>query len=205
MHDIKIHDVSFSYAGSDKLVLKDINVNVEGGEFVCILGQSGCGKSTLLRLIAGLEDCTTGEILVDGEKIHGASLNRGVVFQDYGLFPWKTAGANITLALKKKFPDWDKNHLKERTIELLKAVGLDESVYRKYPKELSGGMKQRCAIASAFGIDPPILLMDERFLNRDYRNLFPREWNDACTCTLGNVEKHLQAFWDVSEENDIIC
>ena len=87
----------------------------------------------------------------------------GVVFQDYGLFPWKTAGANITLALKKKFPDWDKNHLKERTIELLKAVGLDESVYRKYPKELSGGMKQRCAIASAFGIDPPILLMDEPF------------------------------------------
>ena len=110
-----------------------------------------------------LEECTTGEILVDGEKIHGASLNRGVVFQDYGLFPWKTAGANITLALKKKFPDWDKNHLKERTIELLKAVGLDESVYRKYPKELSGGMKQRCAIASAFGIDPPILLMDEPF------------------------------------------
>ena len=90
-------------------------------------------------------------------------MNRGVVFQDYGLFPWKTAGANITLALKKKFPDWDKNHLKERTIELLKAVGLDESVYRKYPKELSGGMKQRCAIASAFGIDPPILLMDEPF------------------------------------------
>lgn len=62
MHDIKIHDISFSYAGSDKLVLKDINVDVEGGEFVCILGQSGCGKSTLLRLIAGLEDCTTGEI-----------------------------------------------------------------------------------------------------------------------------------------------
>lgn len=138
MHDIKIHDVSFSYAGSDKLVLKDINVDVEGGEFVCILGQSGCGKSTLLRLIAGLEDCTTGEILVDGEKIHGASLNRGVVFQDYGLFPWKTAGANITLALKKKFPDWDKNHLKERTIELLKAVGLDESVYRKDKKKNIG-------------------------------------------------------------------
>ena len=120
-------------------------------------------KEYFVRLIAGLEECTTGEILVDGEKIHGASLNRGVVFQDYGLFPWKTAGANITLALKKKFPDWDKNHLKERTIELLKAVGLDESVYRKYPKELSGGMKQRCAIASAFGIDPPILLMDEPF------------------------------------------
>lgn len=163
MHDIKIHDVSFAYTGSDKLILKDINVDVEGGEFVCILGQSGCGKSTLLRLIAGLETCTTGEITVDGQKINGASLERGVVFQDYGLFPWKTAGANITLALKKKFPDWDKSHLKERTLELLKAVGLDESVYRKFPKELSGGMKQRCAIAGAFGIDPPILLMDEPF------------------------------------------
>ena len=103
MHDIKIHDVSFAYTGSDKLILKDINVDVEGGEFVCILGQSGCGKSTLLRLIAGLETCTTGEITVDGQKITGASLERGVVFQDYGLFPWKTAGANITLALKKSF------------------------------------------------------------------------------------------------------
>ena len=97
VHDIKIHDVSFAYTGSDKLILKDINVDVEGGEFVCILGQSGCGKSTLLRLIAGLETCTTGEITVDGQAITGASLERGVVFQDYGLFPWKTAGANITL------------------------------------------------------------------------------------------------------------
>lgn len=102
MHDIKIHDVSFSYAGSDKLVLKDINVDVEGGEFVCILGQSGCGKSTLLRLIAGLEDCTTGEILVDGEKIHGASLNRGVVFQDYGLFPWKNSRSQYNVGIKKE-------------------------------------------------------------------------------------------------------
>ena len=163
MHDIKIQNVSFSYEGSGKLILKDINIDVEGGEFVCILGQSGCGKSTLLRLIAGLETCTTGQIMVDDQPITGASLERGVVFQDYGLFPWMTAGANITLALKKKFSSWNKKQLKERTIELLKAVGLDESVYRKYPKELSGGMKQRCAIAGAFGIDPPILLMDEPF------------------------------------------
>ena len=163
MHDIKIHDVSFSYAGSDKLVLKDINVDVEGGEFVCILGQSGCGKSTLLRLIAGLEECTTGEILVDGEKIHGASLNRGVVFQDYGLFPWMSAGENILLALKQRYPKRDKKELKEIAVNMIKAVGLDESIYKKLPKELSGGMKQRCAIAQAFSIDPPILLMDEPF------------------------------------------
>ena len=159
--NITVNNLSFSYGL--KQLLKNINLTIPFKSHIFFYGKSGCGKSTLLRLIAGLEDCTTGEILVDGEKIHGASLNRGVVFQDYGLFPWKTAGANITLALKKKFPDWDKNHLKERTIELLKAVGLDESVYRKYPKELSGGMKQRCAIASAFGIDPPILLMDEPF------------------------------------------
>lgn len=163
MNEVKIQDLSFSYKDSDKLILKDINIEIEPGEFVCILGQSGCGKSTLLRLLAGLESCTTGSITVDGEEITGASLNRGVVFQDYGLFPWMTAGANITLALKKKFPAMSKTELRDKTFELIKSVGLDESVYKKYPKQLSGGMKQRCAIASAFGIDPPILLMDEPF------------------------------------------
>ena len=163
MHDIEIRNISFSYKDSEKIILKDINMDVKSGEFVCILGQSGCGKSTLLRLLAGLEQCSEGEIRVDNEVITGASLNRGVVFQDYGLFPWMTAGANITLALKKRYPEWNKNRLKERTLELLRAVGLDETVYRKYPKALSGGLKQRCAIASAFGIDPPILLMDEPF------------------------------------------
>ena len=158
MQRVQISDLSFSYKGSDKLILKDINMNVEAGEFVCILGQSGCGKSTLLRLLAGLESCTTGEIKVGGQAVNRASLERGVVFQDYGLFPWMTAGENISLALKKKFPSWDKVKIKNRAIELLEAVGLDENSYKKYPKELSGGMKQRCAIASAFGIDPPILV-----------------------------------------------
>lgn len=163
MSYIKIEDLSFAYKGTDKLILKDINLEVEHGEFVCILGQSGCGKSTLLRLLAGLEQKSTGELTVDNETITKASLNRGVVFQDYGLFPWMTAGENILLALKKKYKDQDKESLKKRVMELLVAVGLDESVYKKYPKELSGGMKQRCAIASAFGINPPILLMDEPF------------------------------------------
>ena len=167
MQRVQISDLSFSYKGSDKLILKDINMNVEAGEFVCILGQSGCGKSTLLRLLAGLESCTTGEIKVGGQAVNRASLERGVVFQDYGLFPWMTAGENISLALKKKFPSWDKVKIKNRAIELLEAVGLDENSYKKYPKELSGGMKQRCAIASAFGIDPPILLMDEPFAALD--------------------------------------
>lgn len=163
MSNLKIKDLSFSYPGSDKLILKDISVNVTDGEFVCILGQSGCGKSTLLRLIAGLEKPTTGELLVDDKAIEGASLDKGVVFQDYGLFPWMTAGENILLALKQKYPKRDKKELKEIAVNMLKAVGLDESVYRKLPKELSGGMKQRCAIAQSFSIDPPMLLMDEPF------------------------------------------
>lgn len=163
MHDIQIKDLSFSYEEGSKLILKDINVEVNAGEFVCILGQSGCGKSTLLRLLAGLEKPTTGELLINGEAIKGASLNRGVVFQDYGLFPWMTAGENILLALKQCFPEKDKTELQQIAMDMIKAVGLDEAVYKKLPKELSGGMKQRCAIAQAFGMNPPILLMDEPF------------------------------------------
>ncbi len=163
MSDIKINGLSFSYQGSDKLILKDIDIEVNAGEFVCILGQSGCGKSTLLRLLAGLEIPTTGSLFIEGEPITGASLKRGVVFQDYGLFPWMTAGENIMLALKQCFPKQDKKELKKVALDMLKEVGLEESVYKKLPKELSGGMKQRCAIAQAFSTNPPILLMDEPF------------------------------------------
>ena len=161
MSGIQIKDLSFAYEAGGKLILKDINTEIGEGEFVCILGQSGCGKSTLLRLLAGLETATTGEILSDGVAIGEPSLNKGVVFQDYGLFPWMSAGENILLALKQRYPKRDKKELKEIAVNMIKAVGLDESIYKKLPKELSGGMKQRCAIAQAFSIDPPILLMDE--------------------------------------------
>ena len=134
MENIKINQLSFSYEDNGKLILKDINIEVQAGEFVCILGQSGCGKSTLLRLLAGLLKPTSGELLIGGKKVEGASLERGVVFQDYGLFPWMTAGENILLALKQRFPGRTKQEL-----------------------------KQRCAIAQAFSMDPPILLMDEPF------------------------------------------
>ena len=158
-----VKNLSFAYAGTDRLILKDIDMDVNAGEFVCLLGQSGCGKSTFLRLLAGLERPTTGEIALGGQPVTGASLERGVVFQDYGLFPWMTAGENIMLALRQRFPQRDKKELKQVALEMLQRVGLDESVYRKLPKELSGGMKQRCAIARAFSIDPPVLLMDEPF------------------------------------------
>ena len=91
---VKINDLSFAYE-EGKVILDNINLNADKGEFICILGQSGCGKSTLLRLIAGLELPSSGTVCIDGEQVTGASLSRGVVFQDYGLFPWMTAGKNI--------------------------------------------------------------------------------------------------------------
>jgi NitT/TauT family transport system ATP-binding protein len=160
---ISIKNLSFSYEGGERLVLQDISLEAKQGDFICILGQSGCGKSTMLRLLAVLEKPTTGELLLDDTPVVKAGLDRGIVFQDYSLFPWMTAGENLMIALKQRFPQRKKSELKQIVIEKLREVGLDESTYKKLPKELSGGMKQRCAIAQAFGIDPPILLMDEPF------------------------------------------
>ncbi len=161
MLEVTVNHLSFAY--EKELVLGDISLQAKAGDFICLLGQSGCGKSTLLRLLAGLEKPSSGFIAVEGEPITGASLSRSVVFQDYGLFPWMKAGENITLALKQKFPQMSKQELKEKAIQAIESVGLKAEIYSKFPKELSGGMKQRCAIARAFIIDPPILLMDEPF------------------------------------------
>lgn len=164
MFKVEAKNVSFAYPDApDKLVLDSVGMQVEEGEFVCLLGQSGCGKSTFLRLLAGLNKPTQGELLVDGKPIDGPSLERSVVFQDYGLFPWMSAGENIVLAMKQRYPDRNNKELKEEAIDMLRRVGLKSEVFNKLPKELSGGMKQRCAIARSFAIDPPILLMDEPF------------------------------------------
>lgn len=163
MRDVRIENLTFSYNGSDKIVLEDINLEIGEGEFVCILGQSGCGKSTMLRLLAGLEHPTRGQIVLDGKLIKGASLERSVVFQDYGMFPWKSAGENILLALRQKYPKEKKSRLKEIALDAIRDVGLKDEVFDMYPKQLSGGMQQRCAIARSFSIDPPFLLMDEPF------------------------------------------
>lgn len=163
MNDITVNGLSFRYADSDQLILQDVSMRVREGDFVCLLGQSGCGKSTFLRLMAGLEAPSSGSICVDGQPIDGTSLERSVVFQDYGLFPWMSAGENIVLALRQRFPEKSKAECRGIARRALREVGLKDEVFGKYPKSLSGGMKQRCAIARSFSMNPPILLMDEPF------------------------------------------
>lgn len=161
MSAIAVSNLCFSY--DDEVVLQDISMRIPSGEFVCLLGESGCGKSTFLRLMAGLAKPDAGDIRIDDRLVEEAGLDRGVVFQDYSLFPWLTVGRNILIALRQKFHDAPDKELKERILQGLVDVGLDEGVYNKYPFELSGGMKQRCAICRAFALDPPVLLMDEPF------------------------------------------
>lgn len=162
-NDVTVRNVAFKYDKSESFIFNDVNMEVPAGQFVCILGKSGCGKSTLLRLLAGLEKPTRGEIVIGEKPVKGASLNQGVVFQDYGLYPWMTAGRNIEIALEQKYPEWTKEERTKLTKKVIKEVGLNEQVYKMLPKELSGGMQQRCAIARAFALDPPVLLMDEPF------------------------------------------
>lgn len=192
MSEIKIKDLSFAYPDQpDRFILQDISVEIEQGEFVCLLGQSGCGKSTLLRLLAGLNEPTRGEISVNGEVIKGADFNRSVVFQDYGLFPWMTAGENIMLALRQKYPKKSKAELKKITEEMIEQVGLKKEVLDKFPKALSGGMKQRCAIARSLSMNPPILLMDEPFGALD-------------AVTRAKLQDLLVALWDNEEEKKTV-
>lgn len=146
--------------GQSLPVLQGIDLNVLPGEFVSIVGASGCGKSTLLRLIVGLEDDFDGQIRLDGDPVSGTSLERGIVFQDHRLFPWKTVEQNILLALKNSH--LDKREKTERVAEHIELVGLG-GFEHAYPHQLSGGMAQRAAIARALITRPKVLLLDEPF------------------------------------------
>ncbi len=140
--------------------LRDINLHVETGEFVCAVGASGSGKSTLLRLIAGLDFPTSGKITVDNEVVTGPGVDRGLVFQKYTLYPWMTVQKNVEFGLKLLGISAQKR--REVASYYLEIVGLADFA-RSLPKELSGGMKQRVAIARALATKPKILLMDEPF------------------------------------------
>jgi len=142
------------------VVLKDINMTIEWGEFICAVGASGSGKSTLLRQIAGLDQPSGGEVRIDGEKVTGPGPDRGMVFQHYTLYPWMNVQENAEFGLKLQ--GLPKNQRRERASYYLDVVGLT-SFAKSLPKELSGGMKQRVAIARALASEPKVLLMDEPF------------------------------------------
>jgi NitT/TauT family transport system ATP-binding protein/sulfonate transport system ATP-binding protein len=140
--------------------LARIDVAIEHGEFVCLIGASGCGKSTLLRIVAGFEEPTTGEVTVDGKPVTGPGSDRGMVFQDYALFPWMTVKQNIGFGPRQRqLPRKEVDGIAD---EFVRLVGLEQAASR-YPNQLSGGMKQRVAIARVLANNANILLMDEPF------------------------------------------
>lgn len=165
---IEIKNLSLSYESEDTTyeALKNINLTINRGEFICIVGSSGCGKSTLLSVLEGLHTATSGSVKINGKEIHGAGVERAVVFQSYSLFPWMTALENVAFAVyqteKKRGKKVSKKEAAETALSFLRKVDLT-GFENKLPGELSGGMQQRVAIARAMACDPEILLMDEPF------------------------------------------
>lgn len=177
MGNLEIRDLGQSFARDEKTrlkVLEHLSLDVSDKEFVCILGSSGCGKTTLLRLIAGLDEAESGNIVLDGEEIRGPNPKVGFVFQEYSLFPWRTVIDNIAFGLEMKgVPAEERNRIAERYLELVNLTQFRNS----YPSELSGGMRQRVAVARALALDPVLLLMDEPFgaLDAQTRNMLQKE------------------------------
>ncbi|GAA4972664.1 ABC transporter ATP-binding protein [Actinoplanes utahensis] len=155
---------TFTSRGRTVTALQNIDLDVHAGEFLVIVGPSGCGKSTLLDLLGGLATASSGRILVDGEPVTGPGLDRGIVFQQYALLPWRTAQGNIEFGLEAKGVGRKQRAGQAR--EYLDLVGL-AGFHDRYPHELSGGMKQRVAIARSLAFDPDVLLMDEPFAALD--------------------------------------
>ncbi|WP_436897843.1 ABC transporter ATP-binding protein [Acinetobacter gyllenbergii] len=169
----------FQHGGSERTVLNQIDLRIHKREFVCVIGPSGCGKSTLSRVVAGLDDYHSGEVLVEGQKIKGPSSERGMVFQGYTLFPWKTVKENVMFGPLMK--GISQTRAEEMAREWINIIGL-EKYENQFPHELSGGMKQRVAIARALVNEPKILLMDEPFGALD-------------PYTRQKMQKHLMDLW----------
>lgn len=159
IHIEQVHK-SFENKGKSEIVLKDITFDVSKGETVSILGQSGCGKSTLLNLIGGFEDKDEGSVTVDGEAVYKPGRKCVMLFQNYGLLPWRSVLKNVELGLENA--GITQNEKSNRAYDYLKMVGLEDKT-DQFPRQLSGGMQQRTAIARALAIEPEVLLMDEPF------------------------------------------
>ncbi len=156
-------DLTKIYDGGSKgavTAIDHVNLEVRDGEFVMIVGPSGCGKTTLINILGGLNDATDGTVLLDGKPVEGPGADRGMVFQGYSLFPWLSVQKNVEFGLKmKKIPKEDRADRAKKFIDLVGLTGFEDAL----PKQLSGGMKQRVAIARTLANEPEILLMDEPF------------------------------------------
>lgn len=170
---------AFDQGGSRKIILQDVSLQIHEREFVCVIGPSGCGKSTLGRIIAGLDAYPSGEVIVDKEKVKGPSASRGMVFQGYTLFPWKTVKENVMFG--PIMEGRSKSSAERSAREWLDIVGLTK-YENHYPHQLSGGMKQRVAIARALINEPKVLIMDEPFGALD-------------PYTRQKMQKHLLDLW----------
>ncbi len=156
------------------VALEGLDMDVADGEFVCLLGPSGCGKTTVLRIVAGLEPATGGSVLVHGKGVSSAGPERGMVFQEFALFPWRTVRRNIEFGLEiRGVPEGKRRAISSDLIDLVGLKGFEDA----HPDELSGGMRQRVGIARALANEPTVLLMDEPFgsLDAQTRNLMQKE------------------------------
>lgn len=163
---LKVEGLARAFPAADgKLgppVFENIHFGIEKGEFVCIVGHSGCGKTTILNILSGLDEATSGVVIMDGREVRGPSLDRGVVFQSHALLPWLSTLKNVEFGVRSRWPDWSKAEVQAHSTKYLEMVGLGQALHKK-PSELSGGMKQRVGIARAFAIQPKMLLLDEPF------------------------------------------
>jgi NitT/TauT family transport system ATP-binding protein len=170
----KVSKLFIDEAGRQVKALDDVSFEIHEGEFLCILGPSGCGKTTLLRMLAGLDQPTSGELYLKDRPIVRPGPERGMIFQEFALFPWKTVIKNIEFGLEiKGLSNRERTKIARRYIDLIGLHGFEDS----YPHEISGGMKQRVAVARALANDPEVLLMDEPFgtLDAQTRNLMQEE------------------------------
>jgi nitrate/nitrite transport system ATP-binding protein len=159
---LQVRDLGKCFAGAAEPVLDGVDLDIAQGEFVCIIGHSGCGKTTILNVLAGLDQASTGTVIMDGREVAGPSLDRGVVFQGHALMPWLTVRRNIAFAVRSKWRGWSAAQVDDQVRKYVDLVGLTAAI-DKTPAQLSGGMKQRVGIARAFAIQPKMLLLDEPF------------------------------------------
>jgi ABC-type nitrate/sulfonate/bicarbonate transport system ATPase subunit len=182
---VKLETIGLDKSYGDLHVLDGLDVHVETGEFITLVGASGCGKSTILGIVAGLIEPTSGEVLLDGEAVSGPGPDRGLVFQSYSLYPWRTVRQNVAFGLElQKLP---KREIRERVDHYLEVIGLTRFA-DSLPRALSGGMKQRTAIARALATRPEVLLLDEPFgaLDSQTRSMMQEflldAWRHPGTC-----------------------